>query len=124
MDHCTEVDPPYYIWLRRAYLGLGSAISAVATDGGVAPRSAFTRPNSRSHHPPRRQAHTNSNSNHLRLAVLAEGLSAAAAVFAISASVSLLKPATPTAPTTAPFTRIGMPPRSTRMPAVTKAVRP
>jgi len=39
------------------------------------------------------------------------GAQRAAAVFAISASISLLKPATPTAPTTAPFTRIGMPPR-------------
>jgi hypothetical protein len=35
---------------------------AVATDGSVAPRSAATPPNSRSHHLPRRQAHTNSNS--------------------------------------------------------------
>jgi len=36
-------------------------------------------------------------------------------VFAISASISLLSPATPIAPTTAPFTRIGTPPRSTGM---------
>src|SRR5207244_11745503 len=43
--------------------------------------------------------------------------------FAISASISLLKPATPTAPTTAPLTWIGTPPRSTKIPAVTKAVR-
>ena len=35
------------------------------------------------------------------------GLKDAAAVFAISVSVSLLKPATPTAPTTSPLTRIG-----------------
>jgi hypothetical protein len=50
-----------------------------------------------------------------------EGLRAAAAVFAISASISLLKPETPTAPTTSPFTRIGTPPRSAAMPAVTNA---
>jgi hypothetical protein len=52
------------------------------------------------------------------------GLKAPAAVFAISVSVSLLKPATPTAPTTSPFTRIGTPPRSAIMSAVTNAVRP
>jgi hypothetical protein len=61
---------------------------------------------------------------HLRWAVIGEGLSAAAAVFAISASISLLKPATPTAPTTSPLTRIGTPPRSAAMLAVTNAVRP
>jgi hypothetical protein len=49
---------------------------------------------------------------------------AAAAVFAISVSVSLLKPATPTAPTTWPFTLIGTPPRSAAIPAVMKAVGP
>jgi len=37
---------------------------------------------------------------------------AAAAVFATSVSVSLLKPAIPAAPTPSPFTRIGTPPRS------------
>src|SRR6266850_1893577 len=42
----------------------------------------------------------------------------------MSVSVSLLKPATPIAPTTSPFTRIGMPPRSAMMSAVTNAVRP
>jgi hypothetical protein len=52
------------------------------------------------------------------------GLKAAAAVFAISVSSSLLKPATPIAPTTSPFTRIGTPPRSAMMSAVTNAVRP
>src|SRR5262245_57520598 len=44
-------------------------------------------------------------------------------MFAISASISLLKPARPTAPTTTPLTWIGTPPRSTKMPAGTKAVR-
>jgi len=43
---------------------------------------------------------------------------------AMSTSVSLLKPAMPTAPTTSPPTRIGMPPRSAAMLAVTNAVRP
>src|ERR1700756_870313 len=42
----------------------------------------------------------------------------------MSTSVSLLKPAMPTAPTTSPATRIGMPPRSAAMLAVTNAVRP
>ena len=45
-------------------------------------------------------------------------------MFAVSVSFSLLKPATPTAPTTSPFTRIGMPPRSAMISAVTNAVRP
>jgi hypothetical protein len=51
-------------------------------------------------------------------------LRAVAALFAISASVSLLEPAIPTAPTTSPFTRTGMPPRSAVISAVTNAVRP
>src|SRR5882724_7860580 len=51
--------------------------------------------------------------------VFGNGLTAAAAVFAISASISLLKPATPTAPTTLPPTRTGMPPRNAVIPAVT-----
>src|SRR3984957_16788384 len=42
----------------------------------------------------------------------------------MSVSVSLLRPAMPTAPTTSRFTRIGTPPRSAMMSAVTKAVRP
>jgi hypothetical protein len=56
--------------------------------------------------------------------VFGDGLKAAAAVLAISVSVSLLKPATPTAPTTSPSTRTGMPPRSAMILAVTNAVRP
>src|SRR5260221_2224953 len=52
------------------------------------------------------------------------GLKAAAAVLAISGSISLLKPAIPTAPTTSPFTRTGMPPASAMILAVTNAVRP
>jgi hypothetical protein len=55
---------------------------------------------------------------------LRQGLSAAAAVLTMCTSVSLLKPAMPTAPTTWPAARIGMPPRSAAMLAVTNAVRP
>jgi hypothetical protein len=39
-------------------------------------------------------------------------------------SISLLLPAIPTAPTTSLLTRIGMPPRSDTIQAVTKAARP
>lgn len=53
-----------------------------------------------------------------------ELLRVAAAEFAIAVSLSLFNPDTPTAPTTSPFTRIGMPPRSATMSAVTNAVRP
>ena len=56
--------------------------------------------------------------------VFGDGLRAAAAVLAISVSVSLLKPATPTAPTTLPFRRSGIPPVSAMISAVTNAVRP
>ena len=61
---------------------------------------------------------------HLGCVVIGEGFSVTAAAFAIAVSVSLLKLATPTAPTTRPFTRIGTPQRSAAMPAVTNAVRP
>jgi hypothetical protein len=56
--------------------------------------------------------------------VFGDGLRAPAAVVAIPVSVSLLMPATPTAPTTSPPTRIGTPPRSAAMFAVMNAVRP
>jgi hypothetical protein len=55
---------------------------------------------------------------------LRQGTQRCRAVLAMSTSVSLLKPAMPTAPTTSPAIHIGMPPRSTAMSAVTNAVRP
>jgi hypothetical protein len=63
---------------------------AVATDGSVAPRSAATPPNSRSHHLPRRQAHTNSNS--VIYAEAATALICSATVVVLrSGAVALLK---------------------------------
>jgi hypothetical protein len=59
---------------------------AVATDGSVAPRSAATPPNSRSHHLPRRQVHTNSQHGFVVALVHSQGGCLAGTIASIAAT--------------------------------------